>query len=152
MLLHLTALGGVVLFFLFSRLSLTALGQQQHLFFVGYGLIGCYGFVLPFFAELDAFSRYQNYKKVKDLFHENGFQTRIVNQFISSRCQRDAIKVAAWDMGHLDNLCRYYDSLGYRWYHLLPGFIISKPLVFFSGKYWQKTLFEKKYESKYFLW
>ncbi|OQY52866.1 MAG: hypothetical protein B6230_01660 [Desulfobacteraceae bacterium 4572_89] len=151
-LLHLTAMGGISLCFWFGSLVLSALGQEKDFFFMFHGFIACYGFVLVLFAELDAISRYQNYKKAKDLFHENGFKKRIVNLFVCSRCQRDAIKVAAKDLGLLEKLCKHYDLLGYGRYHILPDFIFSKPLIFFSRKYWIKTLFEKKYESKYFLW
>ncbi len=152
LLLHLTALGGIFLFFRFGSYALEALGQQHSFSFIGYGFMAGYGFVLPFFAELDAFSRYQNYKRANDLFHEKGFKGRIANLFVHSRCQREAIKVAARDLDLLEEILCYYSSLGFKWYHLLPQFVFSKPLLLLSGRYWKKTLFEEPYESKYFLW
>src|SRR5262245_43368731 len=54
---------------------------------------------LPFFAQLDARSRYQNYKMLCDQFYLYGFQRRVVKPFAHSRCQRDAVRVAASQLG-----------------------------------------------------
>jgi len=152
LLLHLMAIGGLFVSFCFARLTLTAFEHDQIFYFLWYGFIACYGLILFFFAQLDAYSRYQNYKKAKDLFHENGFKIRIVNIFINSHCQRSAIKVAALDMGFVKDLCTYYHQQGYQWFHVLPDFIFYRPLIVFTRKYWEKTLFEQRYKSKYFLW
>ena len=152
LLLHLTAIGGLVFFFWFARMMLSAFEQHQAFYFFLYGSIAGYGLVFFFFAQLDAYSRYQNYKKAKDLFYENGFKTRIVNLFINSLCQRDAIKVAALDLGFQKELSRYYHQQGYKWFHVLPDFISYRPSIVFTRNYWEKTLFEKRYKSKYFLW
>ncbi len=152
LLLHLTALCGLALFFWFARMMLSALEQYQTFNFFLYGSIAGYGLIFFFFAQLDAYSRYQNYKKAKDLFYKNGFKTRIVNLFINSLCQRDAIKVAALDLGFQKELCRYYQQQGYKWFHVLPDFIFYRPSIVFTINYWEKTLFTKKYKSKYFLW
>ncbi|SMC91707.1 hypothetical protein SAMN02746065_11513 [Desulfocicer vacuolatum DSM 3385] len=152
LLLHMTTLLGLGLLVAFSRTALAAFQQQQWLDFLMYALIAGYGAVLPVFAQLDVFSRYQNYKKAKDLFHENGFKPRIANLYAASRCQRDAVKIAAQDLGLLREISSHYEQLGYRWYHILPDFLRSNPQIFLSRRYWQKTLFEKTYTSKYFLW
>lgn len=151
-LLHVMTLLGMTLFFYCGQLALKTAAQNQSSLFLLYSLIACYGLILVFFAQMDALSRYQNYKKAKDLFFENGFKIRIVNLYIISRCQRDAIRIAARDLNYEAYLNRYYKACGYQWFHLLPDFMFSKPWIIFSNKYWQKTLFEKKYESKHFLW
>ena len=42
-----------------------------------YGILPCWSVGLVIFAFLDARSRFQDYKRAKDLFFENGFKTRI---------------------------------------------------------------------------
>ncbi|WP_139786717.1 hypothetical protein [Desulfamplus magnetovallimortis] len=152
LLLHMTTLLSLFLFVEFSYTALAAFQQHQWLNFLGHGLLAIYGAVLPVFSQLDIFSRYQNYKKAKDLFHENGFRPRIANLYAASRCQRDAIKIAANDLGLLRELSSHYEQMGYRWYHILPDFLRSNPQIILTRRFWQKTLFEKTYRSKHFLW
>jgi len=151
-LLHIMGILGIAMFFWFGELALLALDQQNILDFLLYGYLAVYGFTLPFFAELDARSRYQNYKAAKDAFYRHGFRTRIIDLFIISRCQRDAIAVAARDLGYLEKLEQYYYQQGYRWYHILPDFLFHTPSMLLTRSYWQKTLFVKNFKSRYFLW
>jgi hypothetical protein len=44
---------------------------------------------IPFFAELDAYSRFQNYKSMKDLLYHYGFQIRFIKTLRHSKCQRE---------------------------------------------------------------
>lgn len=118
----------------------------------GWSLALLYSLGLTLISLLDARSRLQDYKRAKDLFYENGFNPRIPRIFIHSRCQRDAVRTAARDLGLADELDRYYHDLGYRWYHILPDFVFRRPAVIFSVRYWQKTLFEPAYTSLYFFW
>ncbi len=151
--LHLTALAGSLIFWeSLSLISVARIGGESFLFLALYTLTAVYGALLFLFAELDLLSRYQDYKKAKDLFYENGFDPRIARLFIHSRCQRDAVAVAARDLGIKDELSRYYHRLGYRWFHVLPDFVFKRPMIFFSFRYWQKTLFESRYTLKHFLW
>jgi len=151
-LLHIMATLGIVMFLWFGHFAMRALDSKQILDLLLYGYLSIYGFTLPFFAELDARSRYQNYKAAKDAFYRHGFQTRIADLFIISRCQRDAIAVAARDLGFLAELKDYYYQQGYRWYHILPDFLFHTPSMLFTRFYWEKTLFVKATRSKYFLW
>ena len=117
-----------------------------------YGLLSCWSVGVVVIALLDARSRFQDYKRVKDLFYENGFKSRIAKIYIHSKCQRDAIRVAARDLGLLEELDSFHQSQGYRWYNILPDFIFKKPWIVFSRRYWRKTLFEPQYTSTHFLW
>src|ERR1044071_8195240 len=56
---------------------------------------------LPLMAQLDARSRYQDYKLIKDHLYFYGFKTRILKPFLKSSCQRNAAKVAAGELGML---------------------------------------------------
>ena len=103
-------------------------------------------------ALLDTRSRFQDFKRAKDLFFENGFKPRIAKLYIHSKCQRDAARVAAKDLGLLEQLNSFYQNQGYHWYHIFPDFIIKKPWIVFSRRFWRKTLFEPQYTSTHFLW
>lgn len=151
-LLHITSLLGILLSVYFGHLARAAL-IQAHLFcFFVYGALSVWGVSLIFFSQMDALSRFQNYKLVKDLLFENGFRKRIVNLFISSRCQREAVKVAASDLGMSHELNAYYKSLKYQWFHVIPDRIYSHPDVLFTSRYWKQTFFATPYTSKYFFW
>ncbi len=103
---------------------------------------------MPLFAQLDARSRYQNYKLVKDHLYIYGFQKRILKPFLKSRCQRDAAKAAADELG-LSYQCReYFRSYGYKWYHLFPDVIFKKPSILLTKNFWLTTLFTKTYHPK----
>jgi len=108
--------------------------------------------MLVIFALLDARSRLQDYKKAKDLFMENSFKPRVANLFIHSKCQREAVRIAAMDLGHINSLDRYYREKGYRWYHIIPDFALKRPSLILTPRYWKKTLFAPNYSSLYFLW
>jgi len=104
---------------------------------------------LPILSQLDARSRYQSYKRVKDQIFRYGFDPRILKPFLKSRCQRDAAWVAADELGY-GTLCRnYYRAQGYRWYHILPDFIFSNPRFLISGRFWQSTFFMKTYRPRF---
>jgi len=151
-LLHLASILGLAIFLKFGVLSISALENGSRTFFFMYGFFSVFGIVLIFLAQMDAYSRLQDYKLAKDLFFENGFQKRIANLFIYSHCQREAIKIAAIDIGIIDKLTAYYTSLGYQWFHLIPDVTFHNPMVFFTWNFWKKTFFATPYRSKYFLW
>lgn len=103
---------------------------------------------MPLFPQLDARSRYQNYKMLRDQFYFYGFQPRIVKPFLKSRCQRDAAIAAAIELG-LANACKkYFYEKGYRWYHLFPDFIFIRPQFLLCKHFWSTTFFAKKYHAR----
>jgi hypothetical protein len=105
--------------------------------------------VAPLFPQLDAYSRYQNYKLIKDHLFAHGFQTRILKPFIRSRCQRDAVIVAAEELG-LGKECKaHFRKAGYKWYHLLPDFVFKEPATLICSSFWLNTFFAKTYKSKF---
>jgi hypothetical protein len=106
-------------------------------------LLSCVSVGIVVLALLDARSRLQDYKRAKDLFFENGFKSRIAKIYIHSKCQRDAARAAAKDLGLLEQLDQYYQRQGYHWYHIFPDFIFKKPWIVFSRRYWRRTLLSK---------
>ncbi len=102
----------------------------------------------PLFPQLDARSRYQDYKMAMDCFYLYGFDERLVRHFAKSRCQRDAVLVAAARLG-FGNACRNcFAAYGYRWYHILPDIVFEKPFVLLSWAFYRHTFFAKTYQPK----
>jgi hypothetical protein len=149
-LLHLISLLGVVMAIFFLKFTKVAILNNQLPQQLLYGYLAAYGAVLPIFAQLDARSRYQNYKLIKDKLHRYGFSARIIDPFTWSRCQRDAIQVAANDLGYKKQMQDYFKKLGFKWYHVLPRILIRNPRLLFTKSYWFRTLFVKYYALKNF--
>ncbi|MFC2123753.1 hypothetical protein ACFLU5_02990 [Bacteroidota bacterium] len=105
---------------------------------------------IPFFAELDAWSRWQNYKLFRDLIYQYGYRERFAKSLIHSRCQREAAYIAALDVGCTDQVARFYYQKGYRWYHLIPDFVFKCPRYLITRNFWNTTFFAKKYKVKYY--
>jgi hypothetical protein len=103
---------------------------------------------MPLFAQLDARSRYQNYKLVKEHLYVYGFQPRILKPFRKSRCQRDAAIAAASELGLSAPCKNYFKSYGYSWYHLLPDMIFANPEILLTRSFWVTTLFTRTYHPK----
>lgn len=105
--------------------------------------------VAPLFPQLDAYSRYQNYKQIKDHLFVHGFEQRIIKPFIKSRCQRDAAMVAAEELGMKKDCRKCFYHHGYRWYHLLPDFLFTQPEILIGKAFWLNTFFARYYKPKY---
>jgi hypothetical protein len=103
---------------------------------------------LPVFSQLDARSRYQNYKKIKDQIFCYGFKARILKPILKSRCQRDAAIVSARELGYEKECKGFFNSNGYRWYHIIPDFIFTHPQFLLSKYFWMTTFFVPRYKSK----
>lgn len=149
--------GRVLHFFFMSSLVFFIISFNQ-VKFTDYGFISVYGMLTLFFfslcitTELDAYSRYQNYKMVKDLLYKYGYRELITKPFSKSSCQRDAAIEAARQLGMKDKAKQYFSRLGYKWYHIIPSMLIENPFLFFTRMYWSSTFFVPRYQSKYFCW
>jgi hypothetical protein len=104
------------------------------------------------FTQLDARSRFQEFKKVRDQLIQYGPNKRIFKSVASSRCQRDAALAAAIQTGFAEHCENYYTTIGYRWYHLLPDFVKSHPEYILSVNFWRTTFFNPTYHVRYTLW
>lgn len=102
----------------------------------------------PVFPICDARSRFQNYKQVKDQLYTYGFQFRIIKPFMHSRCQRDAVLAAAEELGMEQECKDFFYSQGYRWFHVIPDFMISDPSYLLQKAFWLNTFFAKYYAPK----
>jgi len=151
-LLHLMAIGGFLLFYYAGQYALQIYPEGNWSQFYLFAFISLYGLSLPFFAEFDARSRYQNYKLVKDKLHEYGYEKRLLKPFVFSRCQRDAVQVAAKQLDYEKECLSFFYESGFRWFHIFPRILIVHPKTILTKKYWKQTLFVAHYKSKYFLW
>src|SRR6478752_1132915 len=108
-----------------------------------------FSFIHIFLVLMDGWSRFQNYKRAKDQFFIHGFNRRIADTYIGSKCQRMAAIVAAEELGIDDEVKAYYDSKGVKWYHYVPYFMIRQPFFFFNNTFWSRTFLEKNYTPKF---
>jgi len=150
--LHFIAIFGIWLFF--KGIQELAAYQEHALdiTFFGWAILTWFGFWLPFFCELDAYSRYQNYKLVKDKIYSNGFDHRLIRPFMYSKCQRIAVLTAAKDLKLSDKVNDYFFQQGYRWYHIMPDTWVRNPFVLCHKKFWDKILFTRHYQLQNFHW
>lgn len=105
--------------------------------------------LLAIFTQLDARSRFQEYKKVRDHLVRFGPDRRIFQSLSHSRCQRDAALAAAGKLGHAAVCRNHFTAAGYRWYHLLPDFVSHHPRFLFSLAFIQATFFAPTYHARY---
>jgi len=116
------------------------------LFWTGFFL---FSFFHIFLVTADAWSRFQNYKRAKDQLFEYGFQPRVINHYIGSKCQRLAVETAARELGYGDQVKKQFRLMGYRWYHYIPDFMIKDPWFLFKRYFWKRTFLEEYYQPKY---
>jgi len=119
-------------------------------FFIAFWF-GCllFAFSHIFLVIMDAWSRFQNYKRIKDNLYVHGFSPKIATPYIGSKCQRTAFMVAARELGLEKEVTNYYTRIGIRWYHFIPRFMIQDPLFLFRRSFVSRTFLEKYYRPKF---
>ena len=143
----------VIIFILESWFYWTKLRDayfDEAFFFIAFWF-GCvlFAFSHIFLVIMDAWSRFQNYKRIKDNLYVHGFSPKIAAPYIGSKCQRTAFMVAAKELGLQQEVINYYDRIGIRWYHFVPRFMIQDPLFLFRKSFISKTFIEKYYKPKF---
>ncbi|WP_442588792.1 hypothetical protein ACSBL2_22405 [Pedobacter sp. AW31-3R] len=113
--------------------------------------LGCvlFAFSHIFLVIMDAWSRFQNYKRIKDNLYSHGFSPKIANPYMGSKCQRTAFMVAAKELGMEKEVNSYYHRIGIRWYHFIPRFMIEDPLFLFRKSFVSRTFLEKYYKPRF---
>lgn len=149
-LLHLTAIFSLVFIYWFWELTSQALIEKEYGYVALYAYLWLYMISIPVFAELDAHSRYQNFKMVRDLFFKYGYKDRFVKSMQYSKCQREAAIFAAKKTGYSELVITYFRKNGKKWFHYFPSFLISNPLFLFTKQFWISTFFVKYYRIKYY--
>lgn len=95
-------------------------------------------------ALMDAFSRYREYRRIKRMLANRGWDRRIFLLVAGSRCQRDAALQAARETGLGCRARRLFRALGYRWYHLFPDAVLKNPLMFFHPRFLRSSFLPGK--------
>ena len=137
---------GIAIFSLLKLLTFDY-STNQTLFLTWLSLLIIFG-SMSFLAELDGYSRYQNYKQVKDQLFFNGYQERLLKPLLRSSCQREAAILAGLELGVGKEVKSFYYKKGYRWFHIIPDFVFQYPFFFFSIYFWRTTFFTPYYESR----
>jgi hypothetical protein len=101
-------------------------------------------------SQLDARSRWQNYKQIKDYLYGFGYRERIFKPLLKSSCQRQAALIAAEELGYRTRVEAFFWSHGYRWYHIPPDFVFAHPRFLLSRHFWRTTFFAPTYHPKHF--
>jgi len=135
----------IITFFIGQRILINDYSAFEEIVFF---LLMVFFFTNSILAELDARSRYQNYKQIKDHLYLNGYHERILRTMLKSMCQRDAALVAANELGMGKSCALYFKSHGYKWYHLIPDFVFDQPLFLFTKYFWMSTFFVPVYHPK----
>lgn len=105
--------------------------------------------LMVLFTQLDARSRFQEFKRIRDQLIRYGPDRRIFRSIAASRCQRDAGLAAADQLGYAAVGRRWYRAMGYRWYHLLPDFVCRHPGYLISPAFLRTTFFLSTYTSRF---
>ena len=147
-------LHGALLLFILEALvyfeMLSRVWEGGSLFWIGFWVWSfMFSFVHIFLVVMDSWSRFQDYKKAKDLFFTYGMHSRLAERFIGSKCQRNAALQAARELGLEEDLKAHYQKRGVMWYHYIPYFMVSDPYFMIRKAFWQRTFLEKYYESKF---
>ncbi len=104
--------------------------------------------LFPLFTQLDARSRFQECKRVRNQLACHGPDRRIFKSVAGSRCQRDAALAAARQLGYASHCMACFSTAGYRWYHLLPDVVKGHPRFLISTAFWRRTFFMPTYPSR----
>ncbi len=146
--LHMITLAGLLLLFMASSHFSVSFTDGLNAGIVFKWVLLLFLAVLPLFSQLDARSRYQNYKQIKDQLFLYGFDRRIFKPVLKSRCQRDAALAAAEELGYGKSCRAYFRTGGYRWYHLAPDFLFQTPYLLLTRTFWRTTFFMPTYRPK----
>ncbi|HEA28676.1 MAG TPA: hypothetical protein ENH91_01540 [Leeuwenhoekiella sp.] len=145
--------GALLLFILetlYYSIEFTYAYHNQNLAFILFWL-WCllFSFSHIFLVLMDGWSRFQEYKRIKDYLFQHGFNPKIVSHYQGSKCQRMAVMEAARELGLEKEVKRYYQKLGIKWFHFIPVFMIKDPLFILKKYFWSRTFMEKYYEPKF---
>lgn len=108
-----------------------------------------FSFIHIFLVLMDGWSRFQNYKRIKDQFYIHGFDVRLAANYKGSKCQRNAAIIAASELGMEKEIRRFFRKCGVKNHHFIPYFMIQDPLFPFRRSFWSRTFLEKPYRSKF---
>lgn len=128
---------------------INAWGKSSRIEMILWSICFLFSFVHIYLVLMDGWSRFQNYKRAKDLFFVHGFNERIAMMYIGSKCQRMAAETAAEELGIKEEVQAFYKTHGVKWFHYIPYFMVKEPLFLLKKRFWSRTFLEKNYTSKF---
>ena len=134
---------------IYGYLMMRSNESGSHFWSIFWAVFFLFSFIHIFLVLADGWSRFQNYKRVKDQLFLYGFQPRIMIAYMGSKCQRLAALTAAEELGWEEETRHFFYEQGYRWYHWIPDFMMKDPLFLFRNYFWRRTFLEKNYTSKF---
>ncbi|GAA4307339.1 hypothetical protein GCM10023115_38380 [Pontixanthobacter gangjinensis] len=144
---------GLSLFFIQSyvyfQMLKKAIAEEDSVMVIVWLVSFIFSFIHIFLVLMDGWSRFQNYKRIKDQFYVHGFDVRLAANFEGSKCQRQAALVAATELGMDKDLKKFFRKRGVRYYHFIPYFMIRDPFFPFKRYFWSRTFLEKAYTPKF---
>ncbi|SHJ17601.1 hypothetical protein SAMN04488096_109144 [Mesonia phycicola] len=128
------------------KYALLSENKWQILFWLSFFL---FSFIHIFLVLMDSWSRFQNYKRIKDQLYYYGFQPKVANNYLVSKCQRHALKIACKELRYQKEHKRFLKLRSVKWYHFIPYFMIEDPLFIMKSHFWNRTFLEKYYAPKF---
>ena len=135
--------------YFFWNLFLKNDNQTQPVLEIVWFICFLFSFLHIFLVLMDGWSRFQNYKRVKDQFYIHGFDVRLAANYQGSKCQRSAATVAATELGMENEIKKFFRKRGVKYYHFIPYFMIQDPFFLIKRSFWARTFLEKHYTSKF---
>jgi len=90
-------------------------------------------------CQADALARWQDYRRVRTLFKRHGWRPLFLRPLCRSRCQRDAVLLAARQAGFGSRTQAWFQAKGYRWYHLAPDRVKADPRLLVNASFLKAT-------------
>lgn len=90
-------------------------------------------------CQADAWARWQDYRRVSSLFQRHGWRPLFLTPLCRSRCQRDAVLLAARQAGFGSRTQAWFHAKGYRWYHLAPDRVKADPRLIVNASFLKAT-------------
>jgi hypothetical protein len=146
--LHYVAFISFILF-VYSLKKIINYSGQNNIILIMYYYFAYQTLGISIFAELDARSRFQNYKQVLNNLIKYGFREIIILPMIYSKCQRDAVFIACKQIGYGETIKKFFYLKGYRWYHVFPDFLLKNPSFILTKTFWKTTFFVPEYNFNY---
>lgn len=124
--------------------------DNESMYVIGFWLWSLmFSFIHIFLVLMDVWSRFQNYKRMKDHLFQHGYTPKIADYYKGSKCQRMALFTAAKELGMEDKIQEHFAQAGIKWYFFIPQFMLQDPLFFFKKYFWSRTFMEKYYQPKF---
>lgn len=99
-------------------------------------------------CQAEAWARWQDYCRVRKLFQRHGWRPLFVAPLCRSRCQCDAVLLAAHETGFGEKTRAWFKDKGYRWYHLASDRVMNNPRMLVNAGFLKATFMPPMWNSR----